>query len=112
MNCPACQEPSFEKEFDLKDYFLTQEMFHVEQCQNCGLRHTAPEPSSSALDRYYDSPDYLSHGADQQGIFARAYRIAKGYNLSTKSNLLKSLNKEGSLLDYGCGTADLIAHCK
>lgn len=106
--CPNHPNESMRSYGDINDHFLSKEKFQVHECTKCGLLRTWPIPTN--LGKYYETEEYLSHGAEKAGLFAKAYRAAKGYNLGTKARLFKSLNKNGSVLDYGCGTGDLMAH--
>jgi SAM-dependent methyltransferase len=97
---------------DVVDHFLSKEEFELLQCANCGLIKTHPFPSPEDLPDYYKSEEYLSHGAEKKGLFASLYRLAKSYNLGKKVSLFRSLIPEGRVLDYGCGTGDLIAQAR
>jgi SAM-dependent methyltransferase len=110
--CPVCSNDTFQKGEELVDHFLSQEVFHLYTCTSCAVLKTEPAPDDSRIGKYYESDNYLSHGDGQKGIFARLYRLAKGYNLGWKGRLLQRLNSKASFLDYGCGTGDLITHCQ
>jgi SAM-dependent methyltransferase len=97
---------------DMGDHFLSKERFKLIQCDHCSLLRTDPMPPESEIGAYYKSEEYLSHGAEKKGLFASLYRLAKNYNLSWKTNLISRLHAKASLLDYGCGTADLLSHCQ
>lgn len=111
-NCISCSDSTFQKEFELTDHFLTHEQFSIHRCPSCGLRMTLPCPPPSEIGKYYETEDYLSHGADQKGLFAWLYRQAKKRNLSNKSRLLAGIAPQSHILDYGCGTGDFINHCQ
>ena len=112
MICPACQQSSYRPLMEVGDHFLTKESFRLLQCNHCALLRTDPMPSKAEIGRYYKSEEYLSHGDQKKGLFASLYRQVKGYNLGLKSRLLNRLHPHASFLDYGCGTADLMAHCE
>ena len=46
----------------IKDHFLTQETFEIEETETKGVFRTTPVPSN--LGKYYDSVDYISHHQD------------------------------------------------
>jgi SAM-dependent methyltransferase len=94
------------------DHFLSQEEFELLKCASCGLIKTHPCPSPEHLPDYYKSEEYLSHGADKKGLFASLYRLAKSFNIGNKVGLFRSLIPAGHILDFGCGTGDLISHAK
>lgn len=106
MNCPIHTEQELLKSAALADHFLSKESFTLWSCPRCGIKKTWPIPDE--LGKYYESDRYLSHGDQESGLFARLYRLAKRYNLSQKSKLLKQLAPQSKVLDYGCGTGDLI----
>jgi len=110
-SCFACGG-QFQKQLDVKDHFLSQEMFEVHCCSSCNLRRTFPVPDPGEIGKYYETDDYLSHGDDQKGLFAWLYRVAKKYNLSKKGRILKQHACGKDLLDYGCGTGDFILYCQ
>ncbi len=101
----------FSKHFlQLKDYFLTYEEFDLFIDPETELIKTTPQPED--LDRYYESEDYLSHDDGQDSFFARCYNFAKGFNLKSKTSLIKKFAKNGSVLDIGAGVGDLVLALK
>jgi 2-polyprenyl-3-methyl-5-hydroxy-6-metoxy-1,4-benzoquinol methylase len=98
---------NFSKHFlTLNDYFLTQEKFELYQDLNTGLIKTTPPPKE--LDLYYESEDYLSHDDTSTSFFARCYNFAKGFNLKSKTSLIKEFALNGRVLDIGAGVGDLV----
>ena len=73
ITCPVCGNDSFQKGEELMDYFLSKEVFGLAACTSCGVIKTEPAPDDSQLSRYYESDEYLSHGDDQKGLFARIF---------------------------------------
>ncbi|OUS19206.1 methyltransferase [Nonlabens dokdonensis] len=101
----------FPKHFlELKDHFLTQEKFDLYIDPETELIKTIPQPEN--LDRYYESEDYLSHDDSQDSFFARCYNFAKGFNLKSKTSLIKKFAQKGSVLDIGAGVGDLVLALK
>lgn len=98
---------NFSKRFlQLDDYFLTQEKFELYIDPKTELIKTIPQPKQ--LDRFYESEDYLSHDDTQKSLFARCYNFAKGFNLKSKTSLIKRFAQNGSILDIGAGVGDLV----
>jgi len=91
-----------------KDYFLTHESFDLVQCSHCGLIRTNPFPDSSSMNSYYVSKDYVSHSDDTQGFVNSLYAIVKKYSLKKKFQLIKKHSDGKTLIDYGCGSGDLV----
>jgi 2-polyprenyl-3-methyl-5-hydroxy-6-metoxy-1,4-benzoquinol methylase len=98
---------NFSKRFlQLNDYFLTQEKFELYIDPKTELIKTIPQPEQ--LDRFYESEDYLSHDDSKKSFFARSYNFAKGFNLKSKTSLIKKFSQNGVVLDIGAGVGDLI----
>ncbi|WP_292901116.1 class I SAM-dependent methyltransferase [Nonlabens sp.] len=98
---------NFSKHFlTLNDYFLTQEKFELYQDPDTELIKTIPQPK--VLDPYYESEDYLSHDDTSSSFFARCYNVAKGFNLKSKTSLIKKFALQGKVLDIGAGVGDLV----
>ena len=106
--CPVCAKDDFSLFLKTKDYFLTQEDFKIDQCRNCGFVFTNPIPSQSELPKYYDSPDYLSHTANDSSFTAQIYKLFRNANIKNKYKLVNRLAKGKSILDIGCGTGELL----
>jgi 2-polyprenyl-3-methyl-5-hydroxy-6-metoxy-1,4-benzoquinol methylase len=98
---------NFSKRFlQLNDYFLTQEKFELYRDPKTELIKTIPQPEQ--LDRFYESEDYLSHDDSKKSFFARSYNFAKGFNLKSKTSLIKKFSQNGVVLDIGAGVGDLV----
>jgi ubiquinone/menaquinone biosynthesis C-methylase UbiE len=72
----------------------------------CRLYFTNPRPTESAISKYYNNPDYVSHTDKNSGLLFRLYQLVKDYTLSRKLFLLNSLTNSRRILDYGAGTGD------
>ena len=91
----------------IKDYFLTQEIFEIQETEIAGILKTSPIPKN--LDKYYKSNKYISHHQDSGSIKERVYKFFQKFNLNYKRNILASEIGIGlKILDYGCGTADFV----
>ncbi len=110
--CPICGHPDFSGYLQSKDYFLSQEDFAIECCDSCGFIFTNPIPRKEELGAYYDSEDYLSHTANKKSPIAWLYNMLRNQNISKKFKLITSYHQMGSMLDIGCGTAEVLAHFK
>lgn len=85
---------------------MTQEKFELYQDPNTELIKTTPPPKE--LDPYYESEDYLSHDDTATSFFARCYNFVKGFNLKSKTSLIKEFALNGRVLDIGAGVGDLV----
>ncbi|QAA82213.1 class I SAM-dependent methyltransferase [Aequorivita sp. H23M31] len=73
------------------------------------LLETFPQPPASALIKYYESEEYISHTDDKKGLLAGLYQIVKKWSLRNKTSLIFKQNSGiGSLLDVGAGTGEFL----
>lgn len=111
--CPSCQHKTIEVILEGKDYFLTQEPFQVNKCQNCLLVFTNPQPNIEEIAKYYQSNNYISHGAKKFSVFDKLYKLVQKFSLRWKTKIIRNLiGSTGKVLDYGCGTGDFLSTCK
>lgn len=106
MSCPICSHGESRSFLEVKDYTVSNEIFHLVKCIQCGFLYTDLPPGQQEIGKYYQSSDYISHTDSKQGLFNQAYQFVRNISLQHKFNLLKSSThqKKGNLLDYGCGT--------
>lgn len=107
-NCQICNEHSFKKVYELKDYFLSKEDFNIVKCENCGFLFTNPQPNPENLGDYYKSEEYVSHSNSKKGFVNSAYHIVRNYTLNKKFKMVKSIMSKGSILDIGCATGEFL----
>ena len=110
--CPWCGTPTENKYIELKDHFLSKEVFSILECPQCGLLFTYPRPAPDVIGKYYQSEDYYSHQENNKGFIPRLYEFVKSFNIKHKANLAISGVPQGSLLDIGCGVGDFLVHIK
>ena len=93
----------------VKDHSVSQETFDLYRDETLDLLTTYPQPDLTALPKYYESDDYISHTDGKRSLFENAYHFVKNIALKNKLNLINRLNPEkGSLLDIGAGTGDFL----
>ena len=104
--CPLCQSSAIKKRFACVDEFATGEQFDIFECTACGLAFTQNVPDEKEIDRYYESPTYISHSNTSKGFVNRVYHIVRRIMLQKKARKVEKLTglKNGRLLDYGAGT--------
>ena len=104
--CPLCQSSAIKKRFACVDEFATGERFDIFECTACGLAFTQNVPDEKEIDRYYESPTYISHSNTSKGLVNRVYHIVRRIMLQKKARKVEMLTglKNGRLLDYGAGT--------
>ncbi|TAE24336.1 MAG: class I SAM-dependent methyltransferase [Cytophagales bacterium] len=103
--CQVCQKDKFRTHQQCQDFLVSQNIFKIDECQNCGFRFTNPRPDESTLGDYYKSEQYVSHNDNSGGIINEIYKWVRRYTLGQKLRLINSVgSKRGRLLDVGCGT--------
>ncbi|MDR7128483.1 2-polyprenyl-3-methyl-5-hydroxy-6-metoxy-1,4-benzoquinol methylase [Algoriphagus sp. 4150] len=109
--CPLCKSGLFLNYQEIKDFAVSQKSFILCNCTNCGLKFTNPRPKQDTIAPYYDFPEYFSHDDKAKNLTQLAYQKVRKYNISQKLKYLTSLKpRKGNYLDFGCGTAELLAH--
>jgi len=106
--CPICESNNIKEQFQLKDYFLSQEVFTISKCSVCGFQFTNPRPLKSQISLYYKSEDYISHSNKSTGLFAVLYQLARYLNLAFKYAIIKKHTTVGKALDIGSGTGHFL----
>ena len=104
--CPVCQHQAISRVLQVKDYHLSGEDFEIWGCENCQLRFTQDVPVESAIGRYYQSEQYISHSNSSKGLINRLYHFVRRLTLASKKNLVQRQSRKstGTLLDIGAGT--------
>lgn len=110
IKCPSCHSSNTELLYNTKDHFLTQEKFDIYNCSNCKITFTSPIPDN--ISKYYETTDYLSHDTENNGILGKLYNYLRSINIRNKYSIVTSYIKQGSILDIGSGTGELLNHFK
>lgn len=110
--CPICDSKNLKPYLEVKDYFLTQELFKLQKCEECELVFTNPYPSKSDLSKYYQSDNYYSHPNKKKSLLSVFYEAVKVWNLKYKLHLATSGFDKGKILDIGCGAGDFLLLAK
>lgn len=111
-SCPICNGLEFKNEIICQDQTVSHESFAITKCKNCNLLITNPRPNKLEIGKYYKSEDYISHSNKSTNPINFVYKLARNFTLKRKLKLINSLKKQGSLLDYGCGTGYFLEYCK
>ncbi len=106
VNCPVCNSNDFLTQFKVKDHLVSNELFEIAKCKNCGMHITLNPPSDKDLPRYYEAEEYVSHSDTQKGIINWAYHRVRNLMLSKKARwIIQNVGiNRGRLLDIGAGT--------
>lgn len=104
--CPLCTSEKISLNLVCKDHFISGENFELYKCTSCGFVFTQNHPDESAMPKYYESYDYISHSDTSKGLSNKLYRIVRRIMLRRKRYLIQKNTGliKGTLLDIGCGT--------
>ena len=107
LACPICGSEDISSAHQIKDHMVSQEVFTVVGCSQCGMKRTSPRPNTSSIGRYYESDAYKSHNDDGGGLFDAIYHVTRNWAAGKKARFLDSVSplksKIPALLDVGCG---------
>ncbi|MBS4071312.1 MAG: class I SAM-dependent methyltransferase [Algoriphagus sp.] len=106
--CPLCKSGHFLNQIEITDYAVTKESFLLSKCTECDLLFTNPRPTSEEIAPYYDFLEYYSHQDNSRNLTHWIYQRVRNYSTSKKIELIEQYEEEGKLLDYGCGTGELL----
>ena len=104
--CPLCASEKISLNLVCKDHSISGENFELYKCVSCGFVFTQNHPDESAMPKYYESYDYISHSDTSKGLSNKLYRIVRRIMLRRKRYLIQKNTGliKGTLLDIGCGT--------
>lgn len=102
--CPICNSTSIKEVMKIKDHKISQEEFTLADCFDCGQRFTLDPPIESLIGPYYNSPRYISHSDNTEGIINRLYHVVREQMLKKKLRLIQKISNQKSILDIGSGT--------
>ena len=112
VSCPICNSAKLSLFKEVVDYSITKENFSLVHCDDCDFVFTNPRPDESGINRYYESPDYISHSNSKQGLINKMYQIVRSYSLKNKLALVtRYAESDKSILDLGCGTGAFLNEC-
>lgn len=103
-SCPSCNGKNINAIMNCVDYYATGENFELYQCSDCNFVFTQNAPMEAEIDRYYASPNYISHSDTYKGAMNIVYHLIRHFMLLRKAKLIEKQVKKGTLLDYGAGT--------
>lgn len=88
------------------DFYVSGEQFELFRCETCNFTFTQGVPLGEDIDRYYQTPDYISHSDTNKGITNALYHSVRKHMLGKKARLVsrESHLKSGKILDIGTGT--------
>ena len=101
--CPLCKSSAIRKRFACIDKFATGEQFDIYECTDCGLVFTQNFPDEKEIDRYYESPAYISHSNTSKGLVNSVYHLVRKIMLQKRH---ARLNSSPDTRAAGCWTME------
>jgi SAM-dependent methyltransferase len=113
--CPLCQGKRLKQVMLCTDSYASGEKFGLCTCEDCHFLFTQGAPYGAEMERYYETPKYISHSDNSKGAVNMFYHLVRKYMLGKKAKLVmtESHRRTGRILDIGAGTgyfADMMAY--
>jgi len=112
IKCPLCKSGNILNHQLVKDHAVSKKEFTLCRCGDCELLFTNPRPTEEEIGPYYDFKEYYSHEDQVRSFTQWLYQKIRKSSIQRKVGLIESLVKNGSLLDYGCGTGEFLQGAK
>ena len=95
---------------EVRDAAVSGEAFQLADCAACGLRYTHHAPCETAIGKYYQSADYISHQDEGKDVIGKLYMLARRFTLQQKRKRIEKMTGKtsGSLLDIGAGMGSFL----
>jgi SAM-dependent methyltransferase len=104
--CPLCSSGMIAGHLQCTDHSVSKKIFPIVRCNSCGFLFTQDYPEINEIDKYYESPDYISHSDTSHGLINKIYHVIRHVMLRRKREIIRKLSglQNGALLDVGSGT--------
>lgn len=104
VNCVLCNLDDYELVTETKDlrYGLSQDIFKIVKCRNCGLVFLNPRTTENEIGKFYSVNYYDNAVTKFENIFCDFLNRAK-------LNRIQKYKKKGRILDIGCGNGDFLS---
>lgn len=112
--CPLCKNEGIVHLMTCKDNLTGGDLFEIYLCAACRLEFLKEYPDEEEIERYYSSPDYISHTDEKKTFTGRVYYAVRKFMLSRKRKLVSRVSglKSGRILDIGSGTGHFAGFMK
>ena len=106
IDCPVCAVGDYELLFKAKDYRLrlAKETFNIVECRKCGFIFLNPRPLREALLNFYPVDFHKNDSSFLYKAIEPCFALAQKNSI----RILKKYQKQGRLLDVGCGNGNFI----
>lgn len=98
--CPVCDGVENRPRFTARDP-LSQDVFQLVRCMQCGLTYVNPRPSGDQLSAYYASSYYGNRHPALKDTF-----------MDLRARKIGLPEDEDPILDLGCGSGDFLLACR
>ena len=112
LKCPLCKSGNILNHVVVTDHAVSKKEFTLCRCGDCELLFTNPRPTEEEIGPYYDFKEYYSHEDEVRSFTQWLYQKIRKSSIQRKVGLINGLVKNGSLLDYGCGTGEFLQEAK
>jgi 2-polyprenyl-3-methyl-5-hydroxy-6-metoxy-1,4-benzoquinol methylase len=108
--CPLCSSQETSHFQSCTDHFVSQEVFNICKCKNCGFIFTQDAPAESEAGHFYESDNYISHSDSRKSFTDKTYQLIRKIMLTRKKNLICKVTglSSGTILDIGSGTGHFL----
>ncbi|MFP6654755.1 MAG: class I SAM-dependent methyltransferase [Myxococcota bacterium] len=98
--CPVCHGVENSPRFAARDP-LSQDVFQLVRCTQCGLTYVNPRPSGDQLEAYYASSYYGNRHPALKDTF-----------MDLRARKIGLPEDDDTVLDLGCGSGDFLLACR
>lgn len=110
INCLVCQSGKSVEAIRLHDHLVSQKLFIINECENCGFRFIVNPPAEESASGFYETEEYVEHSDSSEGLINSVYHRARRWMLRKKLNMLNKMSRKKKILDFGTGTGYFLNH--